>query len=106
MSATTTGTPAADSCSVSTCRVFVLPVPVAPAMSPCRLTIASGTRIRACGYDVPSSRTAPNSRAEPVDSYPLAIRSASARRAFVSALGVGGDDGVSVMDGLLRDDRW
>jgi len=41
-----------------------------------------------------------------VDSYPLAIRSASTERAFASGRGVGGDGGVSVMDGLLRDDRW
>ena len=42
MSAAKTGTPAAESCSASSCRVFVLPVPVAPATSPCRLSIASG----------------------------------------------------------------
>ena len=45
MSAANTGTPAALSCSASTCRVFVLPVPVAPATSPWRLTMASGMRI-------------------------------------------------------------
>jgi hypothetical protein len=34
MSARKTGTPAALSCSAMTCRVLVLPVPVAPATSP------------------------------------------------------------------------
>ena len=48
-SASTTGTPAADSCSAISCSVFVLPVPVAPAMSPCRLSIASGSRTWAAG---------------------------------------------------------
>ena len=33
-SAITTGTPAAESCSAITCRVLVLPVPVAPATRP------------------------------------------------------------------------
>ena len=42
MSATNTGTPAADRPSVSTCSVLVLPVPVAPATRPCRFIIASG----------------------------------------------------------------
>jgi hypothetical protein len=36
-SAMNTGTPAADKPSATTCRVTVLPVPVAPAMRPCRL---------------------------------------------------------------------
>ena len=39
-SATKTGTPAADSCSARPCSVFVLPVPVAPAIRPCRVIIA------------------------------------------------------------------
>ena len=39
-SATNTGTPAAESCSAMSCSVFVLPVPVAPAMSPWRFIIA------------------------------------------------------------------
>ena len=42
MSAAKTGTPWAESCSVSSCSVLVLPVPVAPAMRPCRFIIASG----------------------------------------------------------------
>src|SRR6185503_11316426 len=36
-SAQNTGTPAAENCSAMICRVTVLPVPVAPATSPCRL---------------------------------------------------------------------
>ncbi len=43
-SAISTGTPAAESCSAITCRDLVLPVPVAPATRPCRLTIANGIR--------------------------------------------------------------
>ncbi|SKY68396.1 Uncharacterised protein [Mycobacteroides abscessus subsp. abscessus] len=34
MSAITTGTPLADNCSAMSCKVLVLPVPVAPATSP------------------------------------------------------------------------
>jgi hypothetical protein len=41
-SATRTGTPAADSCSLMSCSVRVLPVPVAPATSPWRFRVASG----------------------------------------------------------------
>src|SRR5919204_2279406 len=73
MSATTTGTPAADSCSVSSCSVFVLPVPVAPAIRPCRLSMPRSTRMRATGYAVPSSTTEPSSRARPRNEYPPAI---------------------------------
>ena len=40
MSAAKTGTPLALSCSASSCRVLVLPVPVAPATRPWRLSIA------------------------------------------------------------------
>ena len=44
-----TGTPAADSCSAISCSVLVLPVPVAPAISPWRFSIASGTRTSGSG---------------------------------------------------------
>ena len=44
MSAANTGTPWARSCSASSCSVLVLPVPVAPATSPCRLSMPSGIR--------------------------------------------------------------
>ena len=52
-SARNTGTPASDSCPASACSVFVLPVPVAPATRPCRLSIASGIRTRAVRIDLP-----------------------------------------------------
>ena len=58
-SAITTGTPAAESCSARPCSVFVLPVPVAPATRPCRLTVASGIRTRAVGSTCPSTTTVP-----------------------------------------------
>ena len=45
-SATNTGTPRSDSWPAISWRVFVLPVPVAPATSPWRFTIDSGSRIR------------------------------------------------------------
>ena len=52
MSAANTGTPSAESCSAISWRVLVLPVPVAPATRPCRLTIASGMRTPASGCAV------------------------------------------------------
>ena len=64
-SASSTGTPAADSCSAMPCSVFVLPVPVAPATRPCRLSVANGTRTRAVGSTAPSTSTAPSSSAAP-----------------------------------------
>ena len=39
MSARKTGTPWPESCSAMSCSVFVLPVPVAPATRPCRLSV-------------------------------------------------------------------
>ena len=42
-SATNTGTPATESCSVMSWSAFVLPVPVAPATRPWRFIVASGT---------------------------------------------------------------
>ena len=65
MSAIITGTPAADSCSAITCSDLVLPVPVAPATRPCRLTVASGMRMCAVGSTVPSTTTVPSSSAGP-----------------------------------------
>ena len=49
MSARKTGTPWADSCSAMSWRVLVLPVPVAPATSPCRFMTESGIRTLASG---------------------------------------------------------
>ena len=43
MSATNTGTPRAESCSARSWSVRVLPVPVAPATSPWRFIMATGT---------------------------------------------------------------
>ena len=63
MSAANTGTPAADMASVSTWSVFVLPVPVAPATSPCRFSIDSGIRTRTSGSGVSSSISTPRSMA-------------------------------------------
>ena len=42
-SARNTGTPCALNCSAMTCRVTVLPVPVAPAMRPCRFASAGSS---------------------------------------------------------------
>jgi hypothetical protein len=64
-SAIITGTPAADSCSAITCSDLVLPVPVAPATRPCRLTVASGIRTCAVGSQAPSTTTLPSSSAGP-----------------------------------------
>jgi hypothetical protein len=56
MSAAKTGTPAADSCSASTCRVLVLPVPVAPATRPWRFIMAIGMRTGTSGKGSPLTR--------------------------------------------------
>ena len=68
MSAAKTGTPLALSCSASSCRVLVLPVPVAPATRPWRLSMPSGIRMctslrwSALSISPPSSRAAPSKR--------------------------------------------
>ena len=54
MSATKTGTPAFDSCPARSWSVFVLPVPVAPATSPCRFIIDIGTATRTSLKSSPS----------------------------------------------------
>ncbi len=59
-SETNTGTPAADSRSASSCRVLVLPVPVAPAIRPCRFSIASGRPTSGSGWLAPWCTTAPS----------------------------------------------
>ena len=64
MSAANTATPAAESCSASTCSVRVLPVPVAPATRPWRFVIAIGMRTGTSGIASPLTR-APISRAGP-----------------------------------------
>ena len=55
MSEMKTGTPAFDSSPASSWRVFVLPVPVAPAISPWRFSIDSATWTRASLASSPSS---------------------------------------------------
>src|SRR5688500_10966047 len=76
MSLMKTGTPASESCSASTWSVFVLPVPVAPATSPWRFIIASGTRTWRPG-NVSSSRiAAPKVMPGPSKPYP-AFRASS-----------------------------
>ena len=65
MSAAKTGTPAALSCSASSWRVLVLPVPVAPATSPCRLSMPSGIRMWTSVSVVSSSISPPSSSAGP-----------------------------------------
>jgi hypothetical protein len=60
MSATNTGTPCAESCSASSWSVRVLPVPVAPATSPWRFIIATGTLTFGSGWTAPPSSAAPS----------------------------------------------
>src|SRR4051812_22988702 len=72
-SATTTGTPCAASCSAITCSVLVLPVPVAPATSPCRFIIASGTWTTASGATAPSCTPRPSTTVGPSTAYASAI---------------------------------
>ncbi len=64
-SAAKTGTPAAESCSASPCSVLVFPVPVAPAMSPCRFIIASGILMTASGTSLPPWTPRPRSTVAP-----------------------------------------
>ena len=47
-----------------------MPVPVAPATSPCRLTMPSGIRIRVSESRVASSISPPSSSAGPSNAYP------------------------------------
>jgi hypothetical protein len=65
MSARNTGTPCSTSCSAMSWRVLVLPVPVAPATSPCRFIADSGMRTVTSGWAVPSTTAAPSSRDAP-----------------------------------------
>ena len=64
-SAANTGTPSAESCSAMSWRVFVFPVPVAPAMRPWRLHMAVGIWTTAPGWVVPSSTPRPSTTALP-----------------------------------------
>ena len=59
MSATKTGMPAFEAWPARSCRVLVLPVPVAPAMSPWRLSIDSAIWTRVSLKSSPSSMALP-----------------------------------------------
>ena len=73
MSAANTGTPIVDSCSAISCSVFVLPVPVAPAMRPWRLTIAAGIWTTASWWVVPPRTPRPSWREAPSAAYASAM---------------------------------
>ena len=77
MSASSTGTPAAEHCSARFCSVLVLPVPVAPATRPWRFSVANGMRTCASGAATPSITTAPSSSAPASVAYPAAISAAA-----------------------------
>ena len=70
MSAANTGTPAVESCSASSWSVLVLPVPVAPATRPCRLSMPSGIRMGTPLRVVASTISPPSSSAGPSKAYP------------------------------------
>ena len=72
MSATNTGTPAAESCSAITCSVSVFPVPVAPAIRPWRLIIRAAPHA-GLGHDLALVHALPSSTAGPSDAYALPI---------------------------------
>ena len=104
MSAAKTGTPWALSCSASSCRVLVLPVPVAPATSPCRLSMASGIRMwtppRSSAFNI----RPPSSSAGPSKAYPGATAAEIGSVGTGASTGsasvvVGCASGVSVMPG-------
>src|SRR5205085_8916363 len=65
-----------------TCSVFVLPVPVAPATSPWRVSIASGTCTTASGDSVPSCTPRPRTTAGPSVAYAAAIRAPNGSEAI------------------------
>ena len=73
MSAANTATPAAASCSARSCTVTVLPVPVAPAISPWRFIIAIGI------CTIASWRTSSAKTARPSASAPPSVAYASSR---------------------------
>ena len=62
----TTLTPFCESCSENNCMDFVLPVPVAPAMSPCRFIVLSGAFIWQLGMGFPSNIAVPNTMVTPL----------------------------------------
>lgn len=82
MSVMNTGMPEAESPSVMSWRVRVLPVPVAPATSPWRLSIPRGIRTSARGSGVPSSRYAPRVRVGVSKAYPSRTAAAYSPSSF------------------------
>ena len=62
MSAMSTGTPAMESWPARSWRVLVFPVPVAPAIRPCRLSMDSATWMRTSGSAVVPSIGLPITR--------------------------------------------
>ena len=92
-SATKTGTPCAESCSAMSCRVFVLPVPVAPAMSPWRVIMRRATCTLASGNMVPSWTPRPRSTGgRPPRRRPRSSpRSPSRPRSYAAAAGTSAD---------------
>ncbi|MEN9415707.1 MAG: hypothetical protein RLZ62_2011 [Bacteroidota bacterium] len=67
------GTPLPASCSAMACRVLVLPVPVAPAMSPCRFMVRRGTFICSPCTASASIMAPPSTMEEPEKLYPDCI---------------------------------
>ena len=63
------GTPLWLSCSARICSVFVLPVPVAPAIRPCRLSVRKGIRIKCSCITVLSSMAPPIITVSPLKRY-------------------------------------
>ena len=102
MSAANTGTPAAESCSASSWSVLVLPVPVAPATRPCRLSIGSGIRTGTPVRVLASTISPPSSRAGPSKAYPAATVAliSSAVDPVASVMGAS-VDGTAPYDGAV-----
>jgi hypothetical protein len=78
-SATKTGTPRVESCSARSWSVLVLPVPVAPAMSPWRLIMERGSVISGSARHSPSCTGAPMTIADACEG--------NAARAALTSLG-------------------
>jgi len=66
MSAANTGTPASESCSAMPWSPLVLPVPVAPAINPCRFIVRRGTWTTAVPATFPPRTPLPSSSALPL----------------------------------------
>ena len=73
MSLMKTGTPASESWPAMSCRLLVLPVPVAPAMSPWRLTMDRARRTWTWDATSPPSIGLPNVSAGSPSAYPVCM---------------------------------